>query len=52
VALISTDGETITVTVTNQKTQILGVPVVVVTDVAKVDGEITEDTIDCHAQDV
>ena len=47
----NTAGETITVTVTDQKTEILGVPVVVVTDVVELDGKTTEDTIDWYAQD-
>ena len=47
----NTDGETITVTVTDQKTEIMGVPVVIVTDVVELDGKITEDTVDWYAQD-
>ena len=46
----TTDGETITVTVTNKTTEIMGVTVRVVTDVVEVgegdDKHVTEDTID------
>jgi hypothetical protein len=48
----NTAGETITVTVTDQTAEILGIPVVVVTDVVELDGKTTEDTIDWYAQDV
>ncbi len=48
----NTDGETITVSVTGETTEILGVPVVVVTDVAvDSEGKTTENTIDWYAQD-
>jgi hypothetical protein len=47
----NTDGETIVVTVTGRTTEILGVPVRVVTDVARVDGKIIEETIDWYAED-
>jgi hypothetical protein len=43
--------ETITVTVTDQTTEIAGIPVVAVTDVATVDGNTTENTVDWYAQD-
>ena len=49
--LLSTDGEIITVTVTDEKTKILDVPIVAVADVVEVDGKITKDTIDWYAQD-
>ena len=44
--------ETITVTVTDQTTKIAGIPVVAVTDVATVDGNNTENTVDWYAQDL
>ena len=47
----NTAGETITVTVTGDTTTIMGVPVVVVTDVVEVGGKATEDTVDWFAQD-
>ena len=43
--------ETITVTVTDQTTEIDGIPVVSVTDVVEADGKVTENTIDWFAQD-
>jgi hypothetical protein len=48
----NTAGETDTVTVTDQTTEILGVPVVAVSDVVQVGGKTTEDTTDWYAQDV
>jgi hypothetical protein len=47
----NTAGERITVTVTGDTTQIMGVPVVVVTDVVKVGDKTTENTVDWFAQD-
>ena len=47
----NTDGETIVVTVTGRTTEIMGVPVRVVADVAKVGGKIIEETIDWYAED-
>jgi hypothetical protein len=47
----NTAGETITVTVTGDTTTIMGVPVVVVTDVVEVGGKTTENTVDWFAQD-
>lgn len=44
--------ETITVTVTDETTEILGVTCIVVRDVVEEDGEIIEDTVDWYAQDV
>jgi len=44
-------GETITVTVTGDTITIMGVPVVVVTDVVEAGGKITEDTVDWFAED-
>jgi hypothetical protein len=43
--------ETIEVTVASETKDILGVPNVVVRDVASVDGEVIEDTLDWYAQD-
>lgn len=43
--------ETVTVTVTDQLETVMGIPCVVVHDVAKVEGEIVEDTFDWYAQD-
>jgi len=45
-------GETITVMVTNETKEILGVTCRVVTDVVEEDGEVTEDTKDWYAQDL
>jgi hypothetical protein len=45
-------GETITVTVTNDTKEILGVTCIVVTDVVEKDGEVIEDTVDWYAQDI
>ena len=47
----NTDGERIVVTVTNRTTKIDGVPVRAVTDVVKVDGKVTESTVDWFAED-
>lgn len=47
----NTAGETITVTVTYETTEILGIPVRVVSDVVEVDGETLEDTLDWYAED-
>jgi hypothetical protein len=44
--------EIITVTVTDETVGILGVTCAVVHDVAEVDGEVIEDTIDWYAQDI
>jgi hypothetical protein len=44
-------GETITVTVTEEIKEILGVPCIVVRDVVEEDDEIIEDTDDWYAQD-
>jgi hypothetical protein len=44
--------ETITVTVTDETIEILGVPCMVVRDVAEEDGEVIEDTLDWYAQDL
>ena len=46
------DGETITVTVTGDTKEILGIEAVVVNDVVEEDGEIVEDTDDWYGQDV
>jgi hypothetical protein len=46
----NTDGETDTVTVTDQTEEIEGIPVRVVTDVVEVAGETTENTEDWYAQ--
>jgi hypothetical protein len=48
----NTAGETDTVTVTDQTTEIQGVPVVAVSDVVQVSGNTTENTIDWYAQDL
>ncbi|HWO02130.1 MAG TPA: hypothetical protein VNS63_22985 [Blastocatellia bacterium] len=45
-------GEDVTVTVTDRTKTILGVKCVVVRDVVKVNGQVTEDTEDFFAQDV
>jgi hypothetical protein len=45
-------AETITVTVTGDTRQILGVKCVVVHDVAEEDGAVSEDTLDWYAQDI
>jgi hypothetical protein len=45
-------SETVTVTVTDETVEILGVECIVVTDVVEEDGEVTEDTQDWFAQDV
>ncbi|TFH25636.1 MAG: hypothetical protein E4H03_00200 [Myxococcales bacterium] len=45
------DGETITVTVTDETVDILGVTCVVVHDAVEEDGELIEDTVDWYAQD-
>jgi hypothetical protein len=46
------DGlETITVTVTRQTKEVLGIPATVVRDTVLLDGELTEDTLDWFAQD-
>ena len=47
----NTDGERIVVTVTGETTQIMGVPVRVVTDVVQLDGKVTENTVDWYAED-
>jgi hypothetical protein len=49
-----TEGEhgTVEITVTTDRRTILGVSTVVVHDVARLDGEIVEDTFDWYAQDV
>ena len=47
----NTDGEKIVVTVTNKTTKIMGVPVRVVTDVVRMDGKVTENTVDWYAED-
>lgn len=44
-------GETIEVTVTSERRTILGISATVVHDVASIDGEIIEDTLDFYAQD-
>jgi hypothetical protein len=44
-------GETIEVTVTTERRTILGISATVVHDVASIDGEIIEDTLDFYAQD-
>jgi len=44
-------NETITVTVTNETKQILGVTCIVVRDVVEENGEVIEDTVDWYAQD-
>jgi len=44
-------GETITVTVTDETKEILGVTCIVVTDVVEEDGEPIEETVDWYAQD-
>jgi hypothetical protein len=46
------DDETITVTVTDETVEILGVTCAVVHDVVEVAGEVVEDTIDWYAQDI
>jgi hypothetical protein len=46
------NGETITVTVTDETKVILGVPCAVVRDVVREDGEVIEDTEDWFAQDI
>jgi hypothetical protein len=48
----NTDGETDTVTVTDQTAEIEGIPVRVVTDVVQVSGKTTENTEDWYAQDL
>jgi hypothetical protein len=48
----NTAGETDTVTVTDQTTEIVGIPVVAVSDVVQVGGNTTENTVDWYAQDV
>lgn len=45
------DGELVTVTVTGETKEILGVECVVVRDVVEEDGELIEDTLDWFAQD-
>ncbi len=45
-------GETITVTVTDELKEIIGVNCIAVRDVVEEDGEAVEDTIDWYAQDV
>lgn len=47
----NTDGETDTVTVTDQTVEIQGIPARVVTDVVQVGGKTTENTQDFYAQD-
>ena len=44
--------ETITVTVTGETIEIMGVTCIVVRDIVAEDGEVVEDTIDWHAQDI
>ncbi|UCD35393.1 MAG: hypothetical protein JSU90_00775 [Nitrospiraceae bacterium] len=44
--------ETITVTVTNDTKEILGVTCIVVRDVVEEDGDVIEDTVDWYAQDI
>jgi len=44
--------ETITVTVTSETIEILGVTCIVVRDIVEEDGEVIEDTVDWHAQDI
>jgi hypothetical protein len=44
--------ETITVTVTDETVEILGVTCIVVKDIVEEDGEVTEDTDDWFAQDI
>lgn len=43
--------ETITITVTNQTREVMGIPATVVRDTARLDGAIIEDTWDWYAQD-
>ncbi len=45
-------GEVVEVTVTSEVRSVLGIPVTVVHDVGKIDGEIIEDTLDYYAQDI
>jgi hypothetical protein len=45
------DNEHIEVTVTDERKEVMGVPVVVVRDTVEVDGELAEDTRDWYAQD-
>ena len=44
--------ETITVTVTNETIEIQGVTCIVVRDIVEESGEVIEDTVDWHAQDI
>ena len=46
------EGEIVTVTVTGETKQILGVTCAVVRDVVEADGELVEDTFDWYAQDL
>lgn len=46
------NGETITVTVTDNTKEILGVTCIVVTDIVEKNGVVIEDTVDWYAQDI
>lgn len=52
VRILKNGNETITVTVTDESTEILGVTCTVIHDVVTVDGETIEDTLDWYAQDI
>ena len=52
VRILEAGDETITVTVTEETVEILGVTCIVVRDIVEEDGETIEDTIDWYAQDV
>jgi hypothetical protein len=45
------ENEHIEVTVTNERKEVMGIPVVVVRDTVELDGELAEDTRDWYAQD-
>lgn len=52
VRILRAGEETITVTVTEETTEILGVTCTVVRDTVEADGDLIEDTLDWYAQDI